>query len=116
MKQIITAIFLALLVGCNRPAPERSVENQIPRVVTEQEARQIASEHANAFLKDKRYTGSNGIEHQFPEFPPTTWHSVAMTTNGWVLLCEPPAGPYAHVKMGSTGKNVKVTKYGFSSK
>jgi len=85
-----------------------------PLVIKEQDARQIASDHANAFLKDKTFGIDGGEKHPFPVLPPTTWHGVKQTTNGWVLICEPPAGPYAHVEMNLNGKNVRVTKYGFS--
>ena len=64
----------------------------------------------------KSYKDITGQEHPFPSpfAVPSTWHGVSQTTNGWVLHCEPPAGPFAHVEMDLKGDNVRVTKYGCS--
>jgi hypothetical protein len=115
MKQITTFICLGLLAGCNATVDEPSAGNPVSHIITEQEARQIASEHANAFLKDKTFGIDGGERHPFPALPPTTWHGVTKTTNGWTLFCEPPSGPYAHVEMDLNGENAKLTKYGFSA-
>lgn len=116
MRELLTFCCLALLVGCSCSGPEPAPDKQESSVISETEARQLASDHANLFLKDKTYKDINGTEHAFP-YPftlPSTWHGVTQTTNGWLLFCEPPAGPFARVEMDLYGKNVKVTHYGCS--
>ena len=116
MKQIITFICLACLAGCNRTTTEAEIENHTPRAIAEQEARQLASKHANLFLNDKTYTRPDGTKHPFPApfTQPSTWNSVSKTTNGWVVLYDPPKGAYVYVRMDLDGNNTKVTDYGFS--
>jgi len=115
MKQFITIICLALIAGCQPAIRDSAVHKETPQPISEQEARQIASDHVNAFLKDKTFTTIHGTEQPYPGFPPTAWHNAQQTTDGWSLACEPPAGPYAHVQMDPKGKNAKVTRYGFSA-
>jgi hypothetical protein len=116
MKQLLACLCLSLLMGCGFFEPKSPSVHQATRIISEQEARQLATNYANQFLKDKTYKDTKGAEHPFPSpfSVPSTWHHVKQTPLGWSLTCEPPAGPFAHVVMDLQGKNVRVTRHGFA--
>jgi hypothetical protein len=104
MKFMKLMVLLALFPGC-----------QPTTRVSEQQARQIASDYVNSFLSGKTYE-VDGREFPYPEMlvQAAGWHEVKRTANGWSLKFDPLDGCYARVEMDLNGENVRVTEHGFS--
>jgi hypothetical protein len=109
MKFLAFVMIGMTLVGCQRMAASS-------RAIREPEARRIASDFANEFLKDKTFEDADRTRHRYETFSPTTWRLAEQTNGRWVLHLDPPDGIYATVSMSTNGTEVRMESYGFAPK
>jgi hypothetical protein len=77
-------------------------------------ARKVAADFINEQMKGKEFTDAAGKKHAY-RFVPEGWRTVTLVKGRWVLVFDPPAGPYAQVSFAADGKDPKVEKVGYAT-
>ena len=110
MNKIAVAILLAiaLVPGCHSGS-----DAQQPSLITEAEARRLASEYVNSKFDGHVWNTSLG-EREFTPVEPRHWHGVAADANRLTLRCGRTRGQEFTVSMKPDGTDIKVEHHGYA--
>jgi hypothetical protein len=86
----------------NKGAPDAGAAAE-PKVLTEAEARKLATDFANEQLKGRTFEDAAGKKHPAPEIKPAHWRVVEKKDGRWRLAIDPPDGFIFVVTMNLDG-------------
>ena len=109
MKYILSIFIIIAVISIFR-----SDNAQAAEPISEQQARQIATDYANNFLKDKTFVDAGNTVHRYETITADTWRVVEQRGNRWVLKINPPDTIYITVSLAIDGTDAKMEQYGFS--
>jgi hypothetical protein len=101
--------FFVCLISCNKG------ENMKGKLINEEQARKIATEFVNNYLKVEKFKMPSGIYNGDKILlEPSHWLQVEKKKNSWILTIDPPAGLFTKVSMDLYGKNIKLEFFGIN--
>jgi len=114
MKEMLIFLCLVFLVGCSCPAPESGTDNEATRVITEQEARQLATDYVNTNFKGHVWKTSIG-DRPFQKMSPEDWALVKIETTTILVIRSGRNGQEFRVSMNLNGSNIEVLNHAFAT-